>query len=243
MSGQPIEIANEPIRVLILENHQITLRGLRKIIEDRRPAMEVVGSTNNANEVLKKVSQFSPDVVLVKYAICTPGLIKAISQESASRVIVMLDEFSATALEAILQEGARGLLYANSSEELVVRAIEQTYSGGLWLCREAANVVFNEYTQVRRVTDQEIEKQSSLTARERKIIGAIVESGGTGSRELAKRLCISESTLRNHLTSIYQKLGVTNRVALYAYALKHGITTDSCQQGVIAGSRHLEKVA
>jgi len=62
---------------------------------------------------------------------------------------------------------------------------------------------------------------ASLTLKERKIIAALVHGSGTPAKLLADQLCISEHTLRNHLTSIYRKLGVYNRLELYAYATKH----------------------
>jgi two-component system, NarL family, nitrate/nitrite response regulator NarL len=69
--------------------------------------------------------------------------------------------------------------------------------------------------------DPEDEKKAGLTTKERKIIGAIVAGSGAMNKALAKQLFISEHTLRNHLTSIYQKLGVSNRLELYVYAVKH----------------------
>ena len=69
--------------------------------------------------------------------------------------------------------------------------------------------------------DPETEKQSRLTAKERKIIQLVVEGSGTLNKALAQQLFISEHTLRNHLTSIYEKLGVSNRLELYIYASKH----------------------
>ena len=73
--------------------------------------------------------------------------------------------------------------------------------------------------------DPDAEKTASLTARERKIIHVIVQGNGALNKTLADRLFISDHTLRNHLTSIYQKLGVNNRLELYVYALKHQLDT------------------
>ena len=72
--------------------------------------------------------------------------------------------------------------------------------------------------------DPTIEKHVSLTAREHKVIDAVVEGSGALNVALAQGLFISEHTLRNHLTSIYHKLGVSNRLELYVYAIKHQLT-------------------
>jgi DNA-binding NarL/FixJ family response regulator len=67
------------------------------------------------------------------------------------------------------------------------------------------------------------EKHASLTARERAIVNAAIAHSGCANHEVAERLFISEHTLRNHLTSIYRKLNVTNRLEMYVYAIRHGL--------------------
>jgi len=71
--------------------------------------------------------------------------------------------------------------------------------------------------------DPDAHRRASLTAKERKVIQAVVEGNGALNKTIAERLFISEYTLRNHLTSIYQKLHVGNRLELYVYAMKHGL--------------------
>ena len=83
----------------------------------------------------------------------------------------------------------------------------------------------------RRVKLEEIERQvkegsltiRKLTAKERKVIALVVEGNGASNKELAQRAFVAEHTMRNYLTSIYQKLGVANRLELYVYASKHGL--------------------
>jgi DNA-binding CsgD family transcriptional regulator len=72
--------------------------------------------------------------------------------------------------------------------------------------------------------DPEAARIASLTPKERKIVAVVVEGNGAPNKELASRLFIAEPTLRNNLTTIYQKLGVANRLELYVYATKHGMT-------------------
>ena len=72
--------------------------------------------------------------------------------------------------------------------------------------------------------DPEAQRIAALTAREREVISLIVQGKGAMNKDLAERIFISERTLRNHLTTIYQKLGVANRLELYVYATKHGLS-------------------
>ena len=72
--------------------------------------------------------------------------------------------------------------------------------------------------------DPNQQKISALTARERQIVIEMASDAGATTRSVAEKMCISEHTLRNHLTSIYDKLGVSSRLELWAYANKHGLT-------------------
>ena len=108
----------------------------------------------------------------------------------------------------------------------MVKAIEKTAAGEIWLDRQTLGRVFSEFAVLKAAPqrDPAVEKQASLTARERKVIYTVVEGSGALNATLAERLFISEHTLRNHLTSIYHKLGVSNRLELYVYAIKHQLT-------------------
>jgi DNA-binding NarL/FixJ family response regulator len=99
------------------------------------------------------------------------------------------------------------------------------HEGQLWLDRAATGRVFLEFSRqgAGPAVNPEQKKIASLTERERKIVSFLVTHAGATARVIAGELLISEHTLRNHLTSIYDKLGVANRLELFAYAQKHGL--------------------
>jgi DNA-binding NarL/FixJ family response regulator len=106
----------------------------------------------------------------------------------------------------------------------VIDAIERVHNGELCVDPQSIGRVFYELTSVKKQqpkADPEAARQSSLTHKEREIIQTVVTGSGASNKALAAKLFVTEHTLRNHLTSIYQKLGVTNRLELYIYAVKH----------------------
>jgi DNA-binding NarL/FixJ family response regulator len=113
-----------------------------------------------------------------------------------------------------------------ASAETILTAIEKVYEGQLWLDRIATGRIFFEFSRenAAQANDPERAKIASLTEREREIVAVASNHAGANAKAIADLLNISEHTLRNHLTSIYDKLDVANRLELFAYAHKHGLT-------------------
>lgn len=216
----------ETIRVMLVDDHQTMLWGLVKLIESEKPRMEVVGTARTCEEALGKIGQLSPDVILLDLDLggaSALDILPALQASPASRVLIFTGEREQAKLDLAVLRGARGILRKDASAEQVLKAIEKTAEGEIWLDRETLGRVFSEFMSPKPVQkpDPELEKHASLTTRERKIIHAIVEGSGALNKALAERLFISDHTLSNHLTSIYQKLCVSNRLELYVYAVKH----------------------
>lgn len=112
-----------------------------------------------------------------------------------------------------------------AAPETILNAIRKVHGGELWLDHVSVGHVIVEFA--RKLADQtanpERSKISLLTAREREAVAFAAAHPGATAREIAEKLHISEHTMRNHLNAIYEKLGVGNRVELYAYAQKHGL--------------------
>lgn len=219
---------------MLVDDHHTMLWGLEKLIESEKPRMEVVGTASTSVEALEKAASLCPDVILLDLDLdgtSTIEILPALLSNPASRILIFTGAREQATLDLAVFRGARGVLRKDASAEQVLKAIEKTAEGEIWLDRETLGRVFTEFMSPKssKKLDPEIEKQESLTGRERKIVHAIVEGSGALNKVLAQRLFISEHTLRNHLTAIYQKLGVSNRLELYVYAVKHqlgNITTE-----------------
>ena len=211
---------------MLVDDHQTMLWGLAKLIENEKPRMQVVGTARTCEEALSQIGTLCPDVILLDLDLGGTSALEILPTlllNPASRVLIFTGERQQATLDLAVFRGARGILRKDASAEQVLKAIEKTAEGEIWLDRETLGRVFSGFMSPQAAPrhDPETEKQASLTARELKIIHAVVESSGALNKSLAQRLFISDHTLRNHLTSIYQKLGVSNRLELYIYAMKH----------------------
>ena len=223
-----MKIANQAIRVVLVDDHPTVLWGLEKLINGEKPKMEVVGTATNSAEALGLLKKTSPDVILVDLDLngeSGANIIPSLITNSNAKVLVLTGARDPNVREAAILQGARGLVGKEEFAETILKAIEGVHRGELWLDRATTGRIFVELARFKGAPadDPEVKKISSLTARERQIVSTIVHHAGATARTSAERLHISEHTLRNHLTSIYEKLGVANRLELYVYADKYGL--------------------
>jgi DNA-binding NarL/FixJ family response regulator len=218
--------ATAPIRVLIIDDHPTMLWGLEKLISGEKPRMKVIGTARNGAEALTALARETPDIVLLDLDLDGQSglaLLPALLSQAVTRVLILTGERSQTVLDQAVQKGARGILRKDAPAEQVLKAIEKTHEGELWLDRNTLGRVFSGFMEstAPRSMDPDLARQALLTAREKVIIHAVIDGQGASNRELALRLFISEHTLRNHLTSVYHKLELGNRLELYVYAMRH----------------------
>jgi DNA-binding NarL/FixJ family response regulator len=230
----------ETIRVMLIDDHQTMLWGLGKLIEGETPRMTVVGSARTCEDALRQAAQLAPDVIVLDIDLggqSSVDIIPALLMNRVSRVLILTGTKDQDMLDLAIRRGARGILHKDASPADVLKAIEKVHKGELWLDHVALGRVLGHFLNPTAATprpDPDAIRRESLTAKERKVIQAVVEGNGALNKAIAQRLFISEYTLRNHLTSIYQKLHVANRLELYVYAVKHGLgqaEADSEQRG------------
>jgi two-component system, NarL family, nitrate/nitrite response regulator NarL len=121
--------------------------------------------------------------------------------------------------------GASGFIGKDQPAQIILTAIERVQAGELWIDRVSMGQVFSALTRHEPdpAPDPEAKRIANLTAKERDIIATLARSEGKPNKVLADQLSMAEHTLRNHLSAIYAKLGVRTRLALYMYALRHGL--------------------
>lgn len=214
------------IRVMLVEDHLTMSWGLERLIEGERPRMEVVGVARTGQDAVAMALRLVPDVILLDLDLggdssveYLPGLLG----NRKSRALVLTGERRTAVLDAAVRRGARGIVGKDVPAETLLKAIEKTHQGEIWLDRESMSRMFGDMIEPMSAHAQDPEqgKLDSLTERERKIVRAVVEHSDCLNKTLATHLFISEHTLRNHLTAIYHKLGVKTRLELYVYAVKH----------------------
>lgn len=216
------------IKVMLVDDHKTMLWGLSRLIESAAPRMHLVATACALPEMLDKLDSAQPDVMLLDLDLggtdsltCMPQL----QQRSTARVLVLTGSHDPNAHQSAILRGARGVLCKDEPAETILRAIECVHGGDVWLDRALMARVLGTLSApaTKPARDPIAEKIASLTPRERQIVAAIVRNCGAKSLAIASELHISEHTLRNHLTVVYEKLDVRNRLELFAFATEHGL--------------------
>jgi two-component system, NarL family, nitrate/nitrite response regulator NarL len=210
-----------PIRILLVDDHQTMLWGLRKLIESEGSAMQVVGCAADCDGALAQARALAPDVIVLDLDLdgtSSLGILADLVKGSGARVLVLSGTRQPAQLDAAVLHGARGVVGKDAAADVVLQAIRKLHQGELWLEQSMLGRIFDEMRNPpqRRKSDPVADKLATLTAKERQVCD-LIAAGGGGNKALAQNLFISDHTLRNHLTAIYHKLGVTNRLDLYVF--------------------------
>ncbi len=221
-----METTTKPIRVMLIDDHNTMLWGLQRLLETPECNMLVVASATTVDAARQELARCNPDVVLLDLDLdgtCSLDLLPLLLANEGTRVLIFTGSRDQALLDRAIRAGARGLLRKDAPAEHVIKAIGKVSEGELWIDHAMMARVLQELTRPAppRKVDPEAARLATLTAREQKIIASVVAGNGALNRSLAQSLFISEHTLRNHLVSIYKKLGVANRLELYVYAVKH----------------------
>jgi DNA-binding NarL/FixJ family response regulator len=219
-------LTDEPIRILIVDDHGVLRAGLRLIIESQ-PHMRVVGEAADRASALWAAAAERPDIILLDLdlgdesgADVLPELRDSVPD---SRVILLTGLRDPEAHRRAVQRGAMGLVLKETAIETVIKAIEKVHAGEVWLDRTMIATILSERLRATGSHEHNADaaRIATLTDREREVIRLVGE--GLKNRQIAERLVISEATVRHHLTSIFSKLGVTDRFELVIYAYRHGL--------------------
>ena len=218
-----------PIRVFLIDDHRSILWGLERLIDSGKPVMQVVGSAASCTEALKFLDDASPNLILLDIDLGKESGVDEIPRllaRSRAKILVLTGLRDQSVHDKAVLAGARGVVQKEAAAETILSAIAKVHAGQIWLDRAATSRIFVEFSResAAQAADPERAKISTLTDRERAIVTIAANNAGANAKAMAEILHISEHTLRNHLTSIYDKLGVANRLALFAFAHKHGLT-------------------
>jgi two-component system, NarL family, nitrate/nitrite response regulator NarL len=217
---------DRPIRILMIDDHAVLRAGLRMIIESRT-GMLVVGEAENRRESLAAIANETPDIILLDLDLGDENGLDMLPELLATvpdaRIILLTGLRDADVQRRAILLGAMGLVSKQKAPDTVIRAIEKVYAGEVWLDRAMIASILNDRVNTSVTAEQNIEtlRIAKLTDREREVIQLIGE--GIKNRQIAARLYISEATVRHHLTSVFAKLGVTDRFELLIYAFQHGL--------------------
>jgi two-component system, NarL family, response regulator YdfI len=212
---------SDAIRLLIADDHLIVRQGLRLILETE-DGFELVGEAANGAEAVKLAGELQPDVILMDLRM--PGMdgltaIEKLSEEQPEIAVVILTTFNEDELMVRgLRAGAKGFLLKDTDRETLFDSIRAAARGETLLKPDVIARLLAQ-TQVPSGARSQAEN-IDLTEREMEVLRAAAQ--GKTSKEIAFALGISERTIKAHLASIYQKLGVDSRAAAIAVAAGRG---------------------
>lgn len=217
-----------PIKIMLIDDHRSVLWGLEKLIDSEKPRMEVVGTATNSAEAMQLLGTVSPDVILIDLDLngeSGVNIIPKLISNSKAKVLVLTGTRDLSLHDGAMLAGARGVVEKGDTAETILKAISLVHNGEVWIDRSATSRIFNELSRKKNAEaeDPEQQKIARLTRKERLTAAEIGFDATASTKVIAERLCISENTLRNHLTAVYSKLEITSRLELFVYANKHGI--------------------
>src|SRR6202167_1351057 len=216
------------VRIVIADDHPIVRDGLKKLLllEDD---FDVVGEAGDGREVLERVRELDPDVLLLDLRM--PNLdglatLQALQQTNKrTRVIILTASEDKNEFVQAMKLGCSGIVLKQTAPDLIVKSIRKVNSGEIWLDSHTTAAVMRHFS-----TGQEQSggggggkgrERSPLSAREREIVALVAQ--GYKNKEMAEKMFISEQTVKNHLHNIFDKLGVSDRLDLALYAIHKGL--------------------
>jgi len=223
--------AFKPIRVVIADHHPVSRQDLCKSLESA-PDFHVVGLASDGPSVVQLVSREKPDVVLVDFALACKCQLKELNESLTKldvvvRIIITVGSIEKTHLVGAFSLGAHSVVRKRSAPNELHKSIRGAVAGRYTLESESIGVLVEAFRESLNVANgTKSPKDYGLTRRELDIIAKI--ASGRSNKEVGEDFAISERTVKHHLTNIFGKVGVSNRVQLALLAVnQHFMTSPS----------------
>jgi NarL family two-component system response regulator LiaR len=213
---------SQAIRVLIVDDHTIVRKGIRALLTEIE-SVEVVGEAADGQEAVAQANRLQPDVILMDLAMPKMDGIEATRQiktsQPESRILVMTSFATDDKVLPAIKAGALGYLLKESAPEDLVQAIQQIHRGEPSLHPTVARKLLREITH----PSDRPPTPDPLTKREMEVLLLVAQ--GLSNQDIARELCISDATVRSHVSNIMSKLHLATRIQAALYALREGLAS------------------
>lgn len=209
------------IRIVIADDHPVVRRGLAQFIADE-DGLEVVAECADGESALAAVARFAPDVLIVDVRMPLLGGLEVLRRLHAlppgPATVLLAGNVSDDEVVEAMRLGVRGVVLKEMAPSLLVACIRKVAAGGTWLEKEAVGRTLDKLL---RQESSRLKVRDVLAPREIEIVRLVAL--GLGNRDVGENLFISEGTVKTHLHSVYEKLGLKGRVHLARYAQENGL--------------------
>ncbi|HJQ97084.1 MAG TPA: response regulator transcription factor [Candidatus Polarisedimenticolaceae bacterium] len=221
-----MNIETSSVRILVVDDHAILRQGLRMLVE-AEAGFSIIGEADDGSRALALAASEQPDIVVLDIDLGSDNGLDLIAGIQAAapraRIVILTGLRDVETHRRAFRLGARGLVVKEAAAHTLMKAIRKVHEGEIWLDRTSTAHLLAEMSKPTPPPPQnpEAAKIAKLSARELEVTAMLAE--GLSNKLIADRLSISETTVRHHLTSIFAKLGVPDRLALLLYAHRNGL--------------------
>jgi two-component system nitrate/nitrite response regulator NarL len=223
-----VDTPEKPICISILGPYSLINAGLRLIIESE-PGLKVIGDAGDSTTNIENIACQKPDIILLKLnPHGEPGfdvITRLLETSSETRIILMTTTEDNQFCSQAIQRGVVGIVAETQPPQTLIKAIRKVHAGEVWIEHSMVAHFVKSLSNNHRPKKMDADsiRISQLSNRELDVVQLI--SLGLKNKQIATQLCISEVTVRHHLTSIYNKLGVSDRLELLVFAHSSGLVT------------------
>jgi two-component system nitrate/nitrite response regulator NarL len=221
----PLAVRTVPIRIVVADGHPVVREGLIRVITEEN-GLEVIGHAGDGLRAVELVRQLKPDILMLDHAAPQRAGVEVLRELARTptncRVIIMAASLGREQMVEVLRLGAYGIVMKDSPMTLIVKSISTVMAGQYWIGRESVGDLISSLRNWPAPTksgESAAKPRFALTVRELQIVSAVVAA--YSNREIAERFSLSEDTVKHHLSNIFDKLGLSNRLELALFAINH----------------------
>jgi len=208
------------IKILIADDHSMVREGLKQLIE-LEDDIEVIAQVGDGQEAIDKIHEMNPDVVLLDINMPIMNGLEVLEKLKETKVdvnvLILTIHNEIEYLYRAVEIGVNGYVLKDSDSDVLIKAIRSIYKGESYIQPNMASLLFKK---INGELDNQV-KHSKLTKREVEVLKLITQ--GLLNKEIADQLCISEKTVKNHVSNIFKKIEVSDRTQAAVYAIKNNI--------------------
>jgi len=215
---------NKDITVMLADDHVLMRQGIKQILE-LEDDIDVIAQAGDGEETVEKAVDLNPDVILLDINMPKLNGIEVLRRFKdlgvASKVIMLTINDDREYLYETMKIGANGYVLKDSDVDSLIKAIRDVHMGKTYIQPSIASMLVTEMNSKDKSVNKDLLKIKSLSKREYEVLTLVAE--GLNNKEIADRLFISEKTVKNHVSNIFKKIGVSDRIQAAIFAFRTNI--------------------